>query len=74
VLEVVAVEELTTGPDSSAFTVTDLFARSHPEEPLVWSGALPVRAGRLLEHAGYDVRALLAGDTRATTHRNADGT
>jgi pilus assembly protein CpaF len=64
VLEVVAVEELTTGPDSSAFTVTDLFGRPRPEEPLVWSGNIPVRAGRALEHAGYDVRALLDGGSR----------
>jgi pilus assembly protein CpaF len=62
VLEVVAVEELTTGPDSAAFTVTDLFNRRHPDEPLTWSGNLPVRVGRALEHAGYDVRDLLAGD------------
>jgi pilus assembly protein CpaF len=60
VLEVVAVEELTTGPDSAAFTITDLYARPHPTEPLRWSGNLPVRAGRALENWGYDVRALLA--------------
>jgi pilus assembly protein CpaF len=63
VLEVVAVEELTTGPDSAAFTITDLFARPHPSEPLRWSGNLPVRAGRALENWGYDVRALLAGNS-----------
>jgi pilus assembly protein CpaF len=62
VLEVVAVEELTTGPESVAFTITDLFTRPHPEEPLMWSGNLPVRAGRALENWGYDVRSLLAGD------------
>jgi len=66
VLEVVAVEELTTGPDSSAFTVTDLFTRPRPEEPLAWSANIPVRAARALENAGYDVCALLAGDARDT--------
>jgi pilus assembly protein CpaF len=71
VLEVVAVEELTTGPDSAAFTVTDLFSRSRPDEPLVWSGNLPVRAGRMLEHAGYEVRTVLAGDSRSGTREAA---
>jgi pilus assembly protein CpaF len=65
VLEVLAVEELTTGPESAAFTVTDLFSRPRPDEPLGWSGNLPVRGGRMLEHAGYDVRALLSGDSRS---------
>ena len=65
VLEVIAVEDLATGPDSGAFTVTDLFARARPDEPLTWSGNLPVRVGRALEHAGYDVRSLLDGTVRA---------
>ncbi len=73
VLEVIAVEELTTGPDSPAFTVTDLFARPRPEEALVWSGVLPVRARRPLEHAGYDVRALLSGDGRSLTAAPGNG-
>jgi pilus assembly protein CpaF len=59
VLEVVAVEELTTGPESAAFTVTDLFTRPRPDAELTWSGNIPVRAGRALEHAGFDLRLLL---------------
>ena len=59
VLEVTAVEDLTTGRESAAFTVTDVFARSRVDGPLVWTGNIPARAGRALERAGFDVRALL---------------
>lgn len=57
--EVLAVEDLQTGAESTSFTVTDLFARTGSGGPLRWSGNLPVRAGRALEAAGYDVLALL---------------
>ena len=59
VSEVVAVEELQTGPESHQFTVTELFSRSRWDQPLRWSGTLPGRAARALEEAGYDVRHLL---------------
>jgi pilus assembly protein CpaF len=59
VSEIVAVEELQTGRDAVAFTLTDLFTRPRRDEPLCWTGNLPVRAGRFLEEAGYDLRALL---------------
>jgi pilus assembly protein CpaF len=62
VMEVLAVEELQTGPDSSAFTVTDLFERSRPDQPLHWTGNLPTRASRALQTAGFDVRKLLDAD------------
>ena len=65
VSEVAAVEELQTGRDGTQFTVTELFHRPRWDEPLAWTGNLPVRAGRFLEEAGYDVRALL--DVRADT-------
>ncbi len=65
VSEIAAVEELQTGRDGTQFTVTELFHRPRWDEPLVWTGNLPVRAGRFLEEAGYDVRALL--DVRADT-------
>ncbi|HYX44979.1 MAG TPA: ATPase, T2SS/T4P/T4SS family [Acidimicrobiales bacterium] len=65
VSEVAAVEELQTGRDGTQFTVTELFHRPRWDEPLVWTGNLPVRAGRFLEEAGYDVRGLL--DVRADT-------
>ncbi|MGH9180821.1 MAG: ATPase, T2SS/T4P/T4SS family, partial [Acidimicrobiales bacterium] len=62
--EVVAVEDLQTGPDSAAFTVTELFRRERPDTPLAWTGNLPNRASRPLEMAGYDIRRLL-GPTAA---------
>ena len=61
VSEVAAVEELQTGPDATAFTVTELFTRPGPGAPLTWTGNLPARAARVLEEAGYDVRELLDG-------------
>src|SRR5438552_673766 len=59
VTEIVAVEELHTGADATAFTTTPLFVRSHPDSPLEWSGNLPVRAGEALARSGIDVRELL---------------
>ena len=59
VAEVVAVEDLQTARDATAFTVTELFRRERPGAPLTWTGNLPVRAARPLEMAGYDVRQLL---------------
>jgi pilus assembly protein CpaF len=59
VTEVVAVEDLQTGPDSHQFTVTELFARARWDQPLRWTGHVPGRATRLLEEAGADVRRLL---------------
>jgi pilus assembly protein CpaF len=59
VTEVIAVEELQTGRDSTNFTVTELFQRDRHDGPLRWTGNLPSRISRPLELAGYDVRALL---------------
>jgi pilus assembly protein CpaF len=59
VLEVAAVEDLTTGRESAAFTVTDVFTRGRADGPLAWSGSIPARAGRALERAGFDIRVLL---------------
>ena len=72
VLEVVAVEDLLTAHESPAFTATDLFTTARADGPLTWTGNLPTRASRLLERAGFDVRALLdQGVTRAPV--GADG-
>ena len=57
--EVIAVEELLTATAASSFTTTELFSRPLRTDPLRWTGNVPVRAGRLLEDAGYDLRALL---------------
>lgn len=64
VSEILAVEELQTGRESVAFTLTDLFMRERRGEPLRWTGQLPVRAGRFLEEAGYDLRTLVDPETR----------
>ena len=70
VAEVITVEEPQTGPDAVQFTATELFSRSRPDEALTWSGNLPVRAGRALEEAGYDLHELLdGGGTRVRTVR-----
>jgi len=78
VTEVIAVEEPQTGPDAVQFTATELFSRPRPDEALVWSGTLPLRAARALEEAGYDVRELLdGGGKRVRTVRavaSANGT
>ena len=55
-----AVEEQQTGEGSSAFTLTELFARPTPEAPLAWTGNLPVRCARPLAAVGYDLQAELA--------------
>jgi pilus assembly protein CpaF len=59
VTEIIAVEDLQTGPESTNFTTTTLFSRERYDEPLRWSGALPVRIKRPLELAGHDLRSLL---------------
>ena len=59
VTEVIAVEDLQTGRDSTSFTITELFSRERHDAPLRWTGNLPVRIARPLELAGYDVRSLL---------------
>ena len=65
VTEVVAVEEQSTGPGATQFTVSELFRRTRRDQPLRWTGNLPVRAGRALADAGYDVRTLLDESARA---------
>jgi pilus assembly protein CpaF len=64
VREVLAVEDLQVRPDMVAFTTTSIFERARHDGPLAWTGNLPVRATRDLELAGFDVRALAAGDRR----------
>jgi pilus assembly protein CpaF len=59
VSEILAVEDLSSGPQSTQFTVTELFHRPGPDQPLQWTGHLPVRAGRGMREAGFDVRELL---------------
>jgi pilus assembly protein CpaF len=62
VAEVLAVEDLQVGAGAVAFTTTSLFARPTFDDPLVWTGQIPVRATRAMQLAGFDVRALTSGD------------
>jgi pilus assembly protein CpaF len=57
--EIVAVEEQTSGPEATQFTVTEVFARAGATDELRWTGQLPVRAGRAFAEAGHDLSALL---------------
>ncbi len=57
--EIVAVEDLQAGADSTSFTVTSLFERSRLDGPLRWTGNLPIRATKALEGAGIDPLTLL---------------
>ena len=59
VTEVIAVEELAAGPNATQFTITELFRRAGPDEPLTWTGHIPVRIERPLREAGFDLRTLL---------------
>jgi pilus assembly protein CpaF len=59
VTEIIAVEDLAAGPEATQFTVTELFDRPRHDQPLEWTGNVPVRAGRALQEVGEDVRALL---------------
>jgi len=59
VTEVIAVEDLAGGADATQFTVTPIFTRSGPDEPLTWTGQVPVRLEGLLRLAGGDLHALL---------------
>ena len=59
VTEVLAVEDQQAGPEGVRFTVTELFNRARWEEPLRWTGNIPVRAQRAMSEAGYDLRTLL---------------
>jgi pilus assembly protein CpaF len=71
VTEILVVEELQTGPDATSFTTTEVFRRPRWDEPLVWTGNLPVRSRRAFEEAGYDVRTLLDPPPAAARDRGA---
>ncbi|MHB1534008.1 MAG: CpaF family protein [Acidimicrobiales bacterium] len=62
VSEVLAVEDLQVAAGGVAFTTTSVFSRGRHDEPITWTGNLPVRATRAFSLAGYDLRALLGGN------------
>jgi pilus assembly protein CpaF len=62
VTEILAVEDLVgLGDTATQFTVTDVFRRPGPDQPLAWTGDVPARAGRALTAAGFHLRSLLGG-------------
>lgn len=63
VTEVLAVEDLAGGAEATQFTATSIFARTGPDQPLTWTGNIPVRLDRLLRTAGVDLRQLLDATT-----------
>jgi pilus assembly protein CpaF len=62
VTEVAMVEDLAGGAEATQFTLTEVFRRPGHDQPLAWTGEMPVRAARPLADAGHDIRRLL--DTR----------
>ncbi|MGH9083821.1 MAG: CpaF family protein [Acidimicrobiales bacterium] len=58
VTEIVAVEELASGPEAAQFTVTPVFDSAGADTALAWTGNLPIRAHRHLSMAGIDARSL----------------
>lgn len=52
---IVAVEDLVAGVESTQFTITEVFSRRTPSDPLVATGAVPARLGALFERAGLDL-------------------
>jgi pilus assembly protein CpaF len=61
VSEVIAVEDLTAGIDSTQFTITELFSRKGYDQPLTWSGSVPVRSLPAFDDAHIDLLDLLQG-------------
>ncbi len=59
VTSILAVEDLTAGPESVQFTCTDVFARQGIDGPLAWTGLHPLRAGDHFARSGTDIRSLL---------------
>ena len=65
VTEVVAVEDLAGGAESTQFTITPLFSRERLDAPIEWTGQLPSRVGRALREAGIDPTDLLGPGPQA---------
>ncbi len=67
VTDVIAVEDLQGGDHATQFTVTELFERPRQDQPLRWTGQLPVRLVRRLTEHGHDIHELLAPGASPTT-------
>jgi hypothetical protein len=62
VTEVLAVEDLQVAAGTVVFTTTSVFSRVHFDDPLRWTGNLPIRAARAMELHGFDIRASVGGE------------
>jgi pilus assembly protein CpaF len=70
VTEIVAVEDLQTGPEGTAFTVTEVFSRARWDAPLTWTGNVPTRSSRAFEESGQDLRGILESGARPSMWLN----
>lgn len=59
VTEIIALENLQSGPEATAFTVTPIFERASWDGPLHWTGQFPLRAERAFAEAEVDLHRLL---------------
>ena len=59
VSEIIAVEDQLVDGSSGAFTVTDLYTRQSPSEPLTWTGLLPQRLSNTFASSGSDLGSVL---------------
>ena len=60
------------GRDATQFTVTEVFRRPGPDQPLAWTGDVPARAARALADAGVrPARPCSSGRSGATSDRAA---
>ena len=59
VTQIVAVEDLQGGDNATQFTTTELFVRERHDQPLRWTGQVPVRLVRALDEHGFDTMELL---------------
>jgi pilus assembly protein CpaF len=62
VVEVAAVEDAVGPADAVQFTMTRLFHRPAPDQPLTWTGEVPSRLAQMVNDAGLDLMGLLHGD------------
>ena len=67
VTQIVAVEDLQAGDQATQFTTTELFVRERHDQPLRWTGQMPLRMLRALEEHGHDARRLLQNGPAPTS-------
>jgi pilus assembly protein CpaF len=74
VMEIVAVEELQTGYEATAFTVTEVFRRNRVDGPLCWTGHIPVRLVQSADGVGVDLLSILHRAVRLDEDRVNEST